>query len=70
MLVRAKAREGVAARMRTILGVLGRIPRPTPAMGVALLALLIAASGAAVAAISGSNGTVAVCYAKDGVGCG
>jgi hypothetical protein len=34
---------------RTILGLLGKIPRPTPAMGVALVALLIAASGAAVA---------------------
>jgi hypothetical protein len=51
--------------MRTILGGLGRrIPRPTPAMGVALLALLIACSGAAVAAIP-SNGTIAACYAKN-----
>jgi hypothetical protein len=50
--------------MRAILsGVLGRIPRPTPAMGVALLALLIAASGAAVAAIPHSvDGTITACY--------
>jgi hypothetical protein len=47
--------------MRTILSGLGRrIPRPTPAMGVALLALLIAASGAAVAAIP-SDGTITGC---------
>jgi hypothetical protein len=51
--------------MRTIVGgVLGRIPKPTPAMAVALLALLIAASGAAVAAIP-SNGTITACYAKN-----
>ena len=48
--------------MRTILGGLGRrIPRPTPAMGVALLALLIACSGAAVAAIPSSDGTITAC---------
>jgi hypothetical protein len=47
--------------MQTILGVLGRIPRPTPAMGVALLALLIAASGAAVAAIPSTDGTISAC---------
>jgi hypothetical protein len=48
--------------MRTILGGLGRrIPRPTPAMGVALLALLIACSGAAVAAIPSSDGTISAC---------
>jgi hypothetical protein len=44
--------------MRTILGLLGGIPRPTRAMGVTLLALLIAASGAAVAAIPSSDGTI------------
>jgi hypothetical protein len=42
-------------------GVLGRIPRPTPAMGVALLALIIAASGAAVAAIPSADGTITAC---------
>src|SRR5829696_6023681 len=48
--------------MRTILGRLGtRIPRPTPAMGVALLALLIACSGAAVAAIPSEDGTITAC---------
>jgi hypothetical protein len=48
--------------MRTILSGLGRrIPRPTPAMGVALLALLIACSGAAVAAIPSSDGTISAC---------
>jgi hypothetical protein len=48
--------------MRTIIGLLGRIPRPTPAMGVALLTLLVAASGAAVAAIPGTDGTISACY--------
>jgi hypothetical protein len=47
--------------MRTILGVFGRIPRPTPAMGVALLALLIACSGAAVAAIPSPDGSITAC---------
>src|SRR5215216_7452080 len=49
--------------MKTILGTLGRIPRPTPALGVALLALLIACSGAAVAAGSytASDGTITAC---------
>jgi hypothetical protein len=48
--------------MRTILGgFLGKIPRPTPAMVVALLALLIACSGAAVAAIPSSDGTITAC---------
>jgi hypothetical protein len=45
----------------TLGGFLGRIPRPTPAMAVALLALLIAASGAAVAAIPSSDGTITAC---------
>jgi hypothetical protein len=50
--------------MKAILaGFLGKIPIPTPAMVVALLALLIAASGAAVAAIP-SNGTITACYVK------
>jgi hypothetical protein len=50
--------------MRTIVGgVLGKIPRPTPAMAVALLALLIAASGAAVAAgsFTADDGTITAC---------
>jgi hypothetical protein len=47
--------------MRAILGVFSKIPRPTPAMGVALLALIIAACGAAVATIP-SNGTITACY--------
>lgn len=50
--------------MRAILGgVLGKIPRPSPAMAVALFALLIAASGAAVAAGSytASDGTITAC---------
>jgi hypothetical protein len=49
-----------------ILGLLGRIPRPTPAMGVALIALLVAASGAAVATIPNADGSINGCYAKDG----
>ena len=40
---------------------LGRIPRPTPALGVALLALLIACGGAAVAAIPSPDGTITAC---------
>jgi hypothetical protein len=49
--------------MRTILGgVLGKVPRPTPALAVALLALLIACSGAAVAAIPSADGAISACY--------
>ena len=49
--------------MRTFLGgVLGKVPRPSPAMVVALLALSIAASGAAFAAIPSSSGTITTCY--------
>jgi hypothetical protein len=48
--------------MRSFLGgVLGKVPRPSPAMVVALLALLIACSGAAVAAIPGQDGTITAC---------
>ena len=50
--------------MKAILGgVLGKIPVPTPAMVVALLALFFAASGTAVAAISytASDGTITAC---------
>src|SRR5215204_5381936 len=49
--------------MRTFLGgVLGKVPRPSPAMAVALLALLIAASGAAVADIpSRWDGVITAC---------
>ncbi len=55
-------REGVVSGMRTILArALGRIPIPSPAMGVALLALILAASGAAVAAIPSFDGTITAC---------
>ena len=50
--------------MKAILGgVLGKIPIPSPAMTVALLALFIAASGTGVAAISytASDGTITAC---------
>jgi hypothetical protein len=50
--------------MKAILGgILGKIPIPTPAMTVALLALFIAASGTGVAAISytASDGTITAC---------
>ena len=50
--------------MRTIVGMLRRIPVPSPAMGVALLALLVSASGAAVAAIPSGDGTITAC--RDG----
>src|SRR5215208_5019574 len=43
-------------------GVLGKVPRPSPAMVVALLALLIAASGAAIADIpSRWDGIITAC---------
>jgi hypothetical protein len=50
--------------MRTFLdGVLGKVPKPSPAMVVALLALLVACSGTGVAAISftASDGTITAC---------
>jgi hypothetical protein len=50
--------------MRTFLGgVLGKVPRPSPAMVVALLALLVACSGAAFAAgsFTASDGTITAC---------
>src|SRR5215211_7228945 len=56
--------------MRTILGsLLGKIPRPTPAMAVALLALLIAACGASVATIP-QDGTITAVMTKRVVRCG
>jgi hypothetical protein len=47
----------------TLGGLLGKVPIPTPAMAVALLALFIAASGTGVAAISytASDGTITAC---------
>lgn len=46
-------------------GFLSRVARPpSPAMMVALLALLVAASGAAFAAIPSSSGTITACYDK------
>lgn len=55
--------KGVVTNMRKALGGFPwrRLPKPSPAMAVALLALVIAASGAAVAAIP-SNGTINGCY--------
>jgi hypothetical protein len=51
--------------MWTTLGnVVGKVPRPSLAMVVALFALLIAASGAAFAAIPSSSGTITSCYDK------
>jgi Phage Tail Collar Domain len=46
----------------TLGGVVGKVPRPSPAMVVALVALLIACSGAAFAAIPSPNGVIAACY--------
>src|SRR5215203_665357 len=48
----------------TMGGVLGKIPRPSPAMVLALVALLVATSGAAFAAIPSSSGTITTCYDK------
>ena len=48
----------------TMGGVLGKIPRPSPAMVMALVALLVATSGAAFAAIPSSSGTITTCYDK------
>jgi hypothetical protein len=48
----------------TLGNVVGKIPRPTPAMVVALVALLVACSGAAFAAIPSSSGTITTCYDK------
>ena len=44
----------------------GKISRPSPAMVVALVALLVATSGAAFAAIPSSSGTITTCYAANG----
>lgn len=48
----------------TMGGVLEKIPRPSPAMVMALVALLVATSGAAFAAIPSSSGTITTCYDK------
>lgn len=45
---------------------LPRIPRPSPALIVALAALFVAASGFAVAKIPGKNGVIHACYKKKG----
>jgi hypothetical protein len=52
--------------LATLGNVVGKIPRPTPAMVVALVALLIACSGAAFAAIPSSSGTITACYTATG----
>src|SRR3954470_21065675 len=43
-----------------------RLKRPSPAMVVAIVALVLAAGGFAVAAISSADGTIHGCYEKDG----
>lgn len=43
----------------------GHFRVPSPAMAVALIALLLAAGGLAVAAIPDSKGVIHACYAKD-----
>src|SRR3954471_21443786 len=43
-----------------------RVPRPSPAMIVAIAALVLAAGGFAVAAIPSADGTIHGCYKKDG----
>jgi hypothetical protein len=48
---------------RKIPDLLGKIPRPSPALGVALLALMVAASGVTVGAVP-SNGTISACWDK------
>jgi hypothetical protein len=51
-------------QMSTFLGgILGKVPRPSPAMVVALLALFVACSGAAFAAgsFTASDGTITAC---------
>jgi hypothetical protein len=42
--------------------VLRRLRMPSPAMMVAIIALCVAGTGAAVAAIPGSDGTISACY--------
>jgi hypothetical protein len=43
-----------------------RIPRPSPAMMVALIALFVSATGFAVAASPGGTGMIHACYSKQG----
>src|SRR3954452_18271205 len=43
-----------------------RLKRPSPAMVVAIVALVLAAGGFAVAAIPSADGTIHGCYKKDG----
>jgi hypothetical protein len=43
-----------------------RLKRPSPAMAVAVVALVLAAGGFAVAAIPAADGTIHGCYKKDG----
>jgi hypothetical protein len=45
---------------------LARIPRPSPALVVALLALFVAVSGFAIAKIPGKGGVIHACYKKKG----
>lgn len=45
---------------------LARIPRPSPAVIVAIVAVFVAASGLAVAAIPSRNGVIHACYKKTG----
>ena len=45
---------------------LARIPRPSPAVIVAIVAVFVAASGLAVAAIPSRNGVIHACYKKKG----
>jgi hypothetical protein len=40
-----------------------RLPRPSPSMAVTLVALVLAATGAAVAAIPGPDGAIHACVA-------
>src|SRR4051812_50225214 len=41
-----------------------RLPKPSPALAVALIALVAALSGLAIATVPDSRGRIAACYAK------